>query len=354
MSAARTPAREACNKIDIAPSIRRSSPGARASDESTPRGAFKRNHPAPRVRLRHARAHPPPAMRPLLALALLTLLPHETRARELPNVDEPTKPNNCPHVGSQTHDGCDDAVARAHRAFDMWELARAWTPGFCSTARSACAKRECARSELEPALTLHGLWPSYSTPASERCFWPQNCARPKWYPTSEAWGYDASVMPADSEARRVAPAWADDGLGAHEWLKHGTCAAWNDPAGETAGMTQREFYNVTFALARALGTPAALLSAVGGEISLEDAQAAFGGASRVALGCASSCVLVQAVQCFERTTSGGVGEPVDCPCVGVRDSRYDNSCAHDCKVLRVLSPEQTRCHGDGLAAVAAI
>ena len=33
---------------------------------------------------------------------------------------------------------------------------------------------------------------------------------------------------------------------------------------------------------------------------------------------------------FRAGEDSGVGAPVDCPCVGVRDSRYDNSCARDC------------------------
>jgi|SaaInlV_125m_DNA_1040241.scaffolds.fasta_scaffold08599_3 ribonuclease T2 len=264
--------------------------------------------------------------------------------------------SSCPAVGTKTHFGCDDGVRATRRAFDMWELARAWTPGFCASAPRACEKGECARSAAEPALTLHGLWPSYSTATKsdgrDGCYWPQNCVKPSWYPSSEKWTYAAREIPSGAAAERIAPAWTRDGLGAHEWAKHGTCASWIDVEGTTRGMTQREFYNVTFALAEALGTPEVLLEATGSELSLADAQQAFGGASKVALGCTKSCVLLQVVQCFKRTPDGGVGEAEDCPCVGVRDSRYDNSCAERCERVRVLSPEQTGCHADIASRVA--
>ena len=102
--------------------------------------------------------------------------------------------------------------------------------------------------------------------------------------------------------------------------------------------------NATFRLAEALGTPRALTDAAGTDVAVEDAQAAFGGAARVALGCTRACELVQVVQCFARGEDSGVGAPVDCPCVGVVDSRYDNSCARDCPRVRVLAPDQTPCH----------
>jgi ribonuclease T2 len=259
----------------------------------------------------------------------------------------------CARAGERTHDGCEDGVRVKQTAFDMWELARSWTPGFCATTR--CKQRECDAHALAPRLTLHGLWPSYATPVGVGgsrsrggdkggCYWPQNCAKPAWYPEDEAWRFDARALPDDAEFERVAPAWSLDGLGEHEWGKHGTCAAWVDTQGQQRGMTQREFYNATFALAERLGTPDALARASGSDVNLRELQDAFGGPSKVALGCSRSCELVQVVQCFKRTADGGIGDAEDCPCVGVRDSRYDNSCEHSCARVSILSPSQTRCH----------
>ena len=287
----------------------------------------------------------------VVVFALALALALSTRA---PGVDAASA-SSCAHLGDLSHSGCDDAI-RAHGApFDMYELARSWTPGFCST--SACDTHECARGVMAPALTLHGLWPSYVNAVRVNavggrkggggdgglCFWPQNCVKPAWYPTDEAWAYARSNVPSDEEAERAAPAWTGDGLGAHEWSKHGTCAAWLDVHGRTPGYTQRAFYDATFALAESLGTPEALRVATGSDVSLVDLQDMFGGPTKVALGCTHKCELVQAVQCFERAANGTVGIAMDCPCVGVRDSRYDNSCAHSCERVRILSPGQTKC-----------
>ena len=285
-----------------------------------------------------------------LVLGALVAVPDGARARALIQTDAA----RCPSVGSKSHGGCDDAVRSLSAPFDMWELARSWTPGFCGGTPGACSKRECRGDGATDALTLHGLWPSYvEATGSRKCYWPQNCVKPRWYPASEPWAFDKTILPRGKATERTAPAWTLDDLGSHEWAKHGTCAAWLDASGETRGMTQREFYNVTFALAETLGTPDALVRAAGSDLSLAEAQAAFGGETRVALGCTRKCVLVQAVQCFARAVDGGVGEPIDCPCVGVRDSRYDNSCAAQCERVRVLSPEQTGCDDELKLVVAA-
>ena len=131
---------------------------------------------------------------------------------------------------------------------------------------------------MEPTLTLHGLWPSFSTPVDfgsrDGCYWPQNCEKPSWYPSDAPWAFDRRSVPPGRTAERLAPAWAFDGLGAHEWAKHGTCAAWVDARGTSPGMTQVEFMNATFRLAEALGTPRALTDAAGTDVAVEDAQAA--------------------------------------------------------------------------------
>jgi ribonuclease T2 len=144
------------------------------------------------------------------------------------------------------------------------------------------------------------------------------------------------------------------GLGAHEWPKHGTCAAWADAAGTAHGLDQAGYYAAMFNLAQKEGIPQALLDAAGSSIPLADLQAIFGGAKRVALGCTSKCELVQVLTCYsqgKRTADDPAGPTAraDCPCTGVRDSHYDNSCAeaHACVAVKVLSPQQTGCSGSG-------
>ena len=166
------------------------------------------------------------------------------------------------------------------------------------------------------------------------------------------WRYNASLLPGGEANRRLAPAWFADALGAHEWPKHGTCASWADSAGTVRGLDQAAYYRATFDLAKSEGTPDALADAAGGAVALRDLQALFGGPKRVALGCTAACELVQVVTCYAQG-SGAEGDPVgpreraDCPCFGVRDSHYDNSCAeaHACAEVKVLSPEQAGCGG---------
>ena len=160
---------------------------------------------------------------------------------------------SCADAGAESHRGCEDPLDDGH-PFDLWELARSWTPGFCASGGArTCAKEECAVSTMVPALTLHGLWPSFAEPVERAtCFWPQDCSRPPWLPASAAWTYDASLLPSDPTSRTLAPAWYADGLGAHEWPKHGTCAAWGADAGGASGLTQEA--HAAFAAAKE-GTP---------------------------------------------------------------------------------------------------
>ena len=53
-----------------------------------------------------------------------------------------------------------------------------------------------------------------------------------------------------------------------------------------------------FALAKAEGTPNALVDAMGGSLPLKELQDLFGGAKRVALGCTPRCELVQVLTCY--------------------------------------------------------
>jgi ribonuclease T2 len=354
-------------------------------------------------------ASPPPSLvqpRAVSKTAAASSRP-DTRASsgatlEAPGADAPFVPGvseedaSCPDAGAESRSGCDDPIADG-TPFDLWELARSWTPGFCASGgKRTCAKKECAPDAMVPALTLHGLWPSFSAPVegasggsevatapstprrasrasgvfwrqvsargadsavkgASSCFWPQNCGMPAWMRAESEpspWRYDASLLPAGEENRALAPAWFADALGAHEWPKHGTCASWADSAGKVKGLDQEAYYRTTFDLARREGTPDALVDAAGGAVSLSDLQAMFGGKRFVALGCTSACELVQVVTCYKQG-SGSLGDPVgpreraECPCTGVRDSHYDNSCAekHKCAEVKILSPEQAGCGG---------
>ena len=303
--------------------------------------------------------------------------------------------SSCENVGQATRNGCDDPMPFNENSinddeekkdlamFDMWELARSWTPGFCAQqvrqavhqgqtaensennefVRRKQSKTECTKQYLKNDLSIHGLWPSYSKPHAtssragndddddddqkkRKCFWPQNCREPPGYPKNESFSFDSRELPDDDDAKMLAPAWYYDDLAKHEWEKHGTCAVWpetmlgsgntiNEKA--TTTLTQRSFYRGMFALAKELGTPKALAKSAGSKISIEELKKAFiidsSSFSVAAFGCDSKCNFVQVVQCFERSSNveDFVGSQMDCPCVGVMDSRYDNSCESRCK-----------------------
>ena len=291
--------------------------------------------------------------------------------------------SSCQNEGTKTHDGCDDPMYTKEMngdesdRFDMFELARSWTPGFCASFDSSSLgkgkkKTECQKAYLKNELTVHGLWPSYSEPLSDpavvlrsikdkkKCYWPQNCRIPPGYPRNESFRYDEKALPKGEEFERLAPAWYYDGLAEHEWEKHGTCAMW--PAKDDATiigstgknvvnpLTQKDFYAGMFHLAKDLGTPEKLSRSAGKKVSLDALKSAFSEISPnlAAFGCDSRCNFVQVVQCFRRPSSSSglvsrssnsnssssdsdfIGHPMDCPCVGVRDSRYDNSCESHC------------------------
>ena len=232
---------------------------------------------------------------------------------------------SCARAGAESHSGCENPIEDG-TPFDMWELARSWTPGFCASGGSrTCAKKECAPDVVDPSLTLHGMWPSFSKPVdasdagstrklSSRetsaalasrgggggCFWPQNCAQPPWWPPTAPWGYDPALLPTDETSAALAPAWYDDDLGAHEWSKHGTCAAWSDANGAERGLDQEAYYDAMFELAKKEGTPEMLRNATGSSVSLKSLQDMFGGAGKVALGCTPKCELAQVVTCYSR------------------------------------------------------
>ena len=130
--------------------------------------------------------------------------------------------SSCQYEGTKTHDGCDDPMYTKEMngdesdRFDMFELARSWTPGFCASFKDSSSlgkgkkKTECQKAYLKNELTVHGLWPSYSKPLSDpavvlrsskdkkKCYWPQNCRIPPGYPRNESFR-DGGV----AEGRRV-------------------------------------------------------------------------------------------------------------------------------------------------------
>ena len=257
----------------------------------------------------------------------------------------PRRPS-CADAGAESHRGCEDPLDDGH-PFDLWELARSWTPGFCASGGArTCAKEECAVSTMVPALTLHGLWPSFAEPVERAtCFWPQDCSRPPWLPASAAWTYDASLLPSDPTSRTLAPAWYADGLGAHEWPKHGTCAAWSADAGRFGLDAGRTTPRCSPSPPKAPRTRSSPRRAATRRRCVFRTSSAGRSASA---GMHALVRTLQVVTCYDRGGEAAGRAPRQCPCVGVPTATTMRCArAHACAAVKVLSPEETGCDGEG-------
>jgi|GEM_PF-1383116 len=198
--------------------------------------------------------------------------------------------------------------------FSQYLLALSWAPNFCTSNDRHSQMGECQNLGSTFAgthLTLHGMWPQYSdTEASPGCPYPVKCTDAP---------LDPSAIPTNMAT--YGPAYTQDGLGMHEWSKHGTCS----------GLDQPTYFQNAIKLLLSLGgdqgTPSPITSNIGGQVSLSDLQNGFPNApaESVALNCDDSCNLAQVGICFGADAQGNPQQPVACPS-SVMQSRSDNSC----------------------------
>jgi ribonuclease T2 len=228
--------------------------------------------------------------------------------------------------------------------FGQYVLALSWAPSFCGGGSGRCSLGECQNLSSTFAgnhLTLHGLWPQYTdAEAPPKCSYPANCPGP---------AYDKSTLPGDMAT--YAPAYALDGLGQHEWPKHGTCS----------GLSQPTFYQTALRLMQSLGgdqgTPDAITKNLGGQVALATLQQAFANvpAESVTLSCDNACNLQQVGICFGADAQGNPTAAAACP-RSTTGSSYDNSCVVGrgkntpqkpmCRMIKLQAPAGT-CSGSG-------
>jgi len=186
-------------------------------------------------------------------------------------------------------------------------------------------------------LTLHGLWPSYLDPTvPDGCVgpWPQFCGGNN---SAINTLQNATVAEFKDRWADVAPSYAN-GLGQHEWEKHGTCYTKNltnaaqapDPTTAIVDL-QISYMSAMLGLLDLHPTPEiihqAMTSGVG--IPLADLEAAFG-PEKPALSCyswAGVTYLDMVEFCYDQK-DGLPTERIDCPDV-VLTSGYDNGCVVD-------------------------
>lgn len=150
--------------------------------------------------------------------------------------------------------------------FDVYLLAQSWSPHFCCTNSDRCTTVPWAFSAKR--LSLHGLWPGFSTPRDGETY-PSSCA-------VKATLY-AETMPR--EYIDMAPSFgkwnpekhrAEVGdLAKHEWKKHGTCS----------GLTPDQYWNEALRAMLSLpgdrGTPQIVVNNVGSSVPVSSLRATY-------------------------------------------------------------------------------
>jgi len=192
-------------------------------------------------------------------------------------------------------------VAAKASSFGLYVLAMSWAPSFCCKKPDRGECQGLATAYGGTHLTLHGLWPNYTDDEmrGQRKNYPERC------------GPDETA-PVPKEMAELAPGYAFDHLGDHEYAEHGSCT----------GMGKAKYFATEIEAMKAFPTPATLTAAVGGSIALADLAAAFSvPASSVLLSCDAHCQLEQVSLCLATDAK----TPVPCPS-NVTKARYDNGC----------------------------
>nr|XP_043636074.1 ribonuclease 2-like [Erigeron canadensis] len=126
------------------------------------------------------------------------------------------------NAGEVTGDGVVSTVAE-QREFDYFALAVQWGPTYCSQSTKCCAQSGCCRGENNPAVfTIHGLWPDYNDGT-----WPSCCSGYAFNENeiSTLQGVLDKYWPTLSCSKSSTCHGKKGLFWAHEWEKHGTCAA---------------------------------------------------------------------------------------------------------------------------------
>ena len=187
--------------------------------------------------------------------------------------------------------------------FDVYLLAQTWAPHFCCNNTDRCHTVPWAFSARH--LSLHGLWPGFSTPRGNNQTFPASCeAAGKLLPSFLPREY-IDVAPSFTSYDAVARQAKVGDLAKHEWKKHGTCT----------GLSPEQYFGEALKAMAKLpgdrGTPSILSNRVGGEVPTAELRASY--SKRVALRADKQCRLTEVTTCWSKAPDGTVGQQVDCP-----------------------------------------
>mmetsp|Transcript_10518 Transcript_10518/g.15379 ORF Transcript_10518/g.15379 Transcript_10518/m.15379 type:complete len:266 (+) Transcript_10518:40-837(+) len=118
------------------------------------------------------------------------------------------------------------------RKYDYFVVAMTWGKTFCAT------KKNCIRSKIQNRFTIHGLWPNLATPINGK-YWPQCCNNSDIIDPNRLRSQLSDELNSLWPDVLISNAYSTNGLYAHEWSKHGTCA----------NMTQIQYFEKALHLA---------------------------------------------------------------------------------------------------------
>lgn len=232
--------------------------------------------------------------------------------------------------------------------FDMYLLAQTWAPRFCCTAQERCTTVSWAFSASH--LSLHGLWPGYSTPRGQAIY-PADCPTKAKLAVDDLPRHFVDVAPSYCayDAEKHKPQLGS--LGVHEWRKHGTCSSL-EPA-RYFGEAVRVIEGLSGPGGAQMfdrGTPKALVEKVGSSEGVPAAALRMSYAKRVAVRVDKHCRLEEVTSCWAKQPDGSVGEQVHCPAYVLespRNSLRDDACPNvlAVKLGQCLAADQKRSGG---------
>lgn len=188
----------------------------------------------------------------------------------------------------------------------MYVLTQSWQPEFCHGHSYPGCSHPNASEYMYTHLTLHGLWPQYAMPRHGQTY-PFNCSSEKFDPTvlSRIPGGVDAIEEYWPNVKSSPGNWAAyTGFCQHEWQKHGTCT----------GLSQVQYFSTAVSYLKKQGTPSLISSHISSSVTKAALQAAYGGASRVSLGCGGGKYLSQVMTCWGLDKKSHLPtSQVDCP-----------------------------------------
>lgn len=180
--------------------------------------------------------------------------------------------------------------------FNLYLFAQSWAPRFCCTNYNQCKKEHMEGVE---DLSVHGLWPAFLEADSQGRTYPQYCKA-----LSHVKGLHGRLR--------------------HEYEKHGTCTTLSPDAYSNEEIKLSEYPSVTYLRD--------LFNEHSGEaIEVSKIHEEVGGSKFVALMSNAQCQLQEVTTCWSKdSTTGGVGEPMECP-LHVLGSSRNNALLQGCR-----------------------